>query len=160
MAHAQFIHKAFHLLYRTRSLSFIDCEFLTIRFLYTLSFLFQYFYNSRKMTYKVGINGFGRIGRLVARAALEHPEVQIVAINDPFMDLEYMVCIFAFFYCSLFTKLSRLVESQCGLNIYCFFRSTCSNMIPLMVNSLETFTQRTESFGLTDSPSTSQQSKH
>lgn len=39
----------------------------------------------------VGINGFGRIGRLVLRAALEHPEVHVTAINDPFMDLDYMV---------------------------------------------------------------------
>ena len=31
---------------------------------------------------KVGINGFGRIGRNVFRAALNNPEVQIVAIND------------------------------------------------------------------------------
>jgi len=43
------------------------------------------------MTIKVGINGFGRIGRLVFRASLSKPEVQVVAINDPFIDLEYMV---------------------------------------------------------------------
>eukprot|EP01059_Diplonema_ambulator_P031883 TRINITY_DN5_c0_g2_i1.p1 TRINITY_DN5_c0_g2~~TRINITY_DN5_c0_g2_i1.p1 ORF type:complete len:335 (+),score=138.42 TRINITY_DN5_c0_g2_i1:54-1058(+) len=40
---------------------------------------------------RLGINGFGRIGRLVLRAALEHPEVQVVALNDPFIDAEYMV---------------------------------------------------------------------
>lgn len=40
---------------------------------------------------KVGINGFGRIGRLVFRASLEKTDVQVVAINDPFIDLEYMV---------------------------------------------------------------------
>jgi glyceraldehyde 3-phosphate dehydrogenase len=40
---------------------------------------------------KVGINGFGRIGRLVFRAAQDNPEVEIVGINDPFIDLEYMV---------------------------------------------------------------------
>jgi glyceraldehyde 3-phosphate dehydrogenase len=34
------------------------------------------------MGIKVGINGFGRIGRLVVRAALNHPEIEIVAIND------------------------------------------------------------------------------
>mmetsp|Transcript_15394 Transcript_15394/g.31257 ORF Transcript_15394/g.31257 Transcript_15394/m.31257 type:complete len:343 (-) Transcript_15394:137-1165(-) len=39
----------------------------------------------------MGINGFGRIGRLVTRAALSNPEVQVKAINDPFMDLKYMV---------------------------------------------------------------------
>ena len=34
------------------------------------------------MTVKIGINGFGRIGRLVFRAALEYPEIEIVGIND------------------------------------------------------------------------------
>ncbi|MGD9236487.1 MAG: type I glyceraldehyde-3-phosphate dehydrogenase [Desulfobacterales bacterium] len=34
------------------------------------------------MTVKIGINGFGRIGRLVFRAAWNQPEVQVVAIND------------------------------------------------------------------------------
>jgi len=43
---------------------------------------------------KVGINGFGRIGRLVCRAAFEHDEIDVVAINDPFIDLEYMVYMF------------------------------------------------------------------
>ncbi len=40
---------------------------------------------------KIGINGFGRIGRLVFRASLERKDVQVVAINDPFIDLDYMV---------------------------------------------------------------------
>jgi glyceraldehyde 3-phosphate dehydrogenase len=43
------------------------------------------------MPAKMGINGFGRIGRLVFRAAMANPEVEVVAVNDPFMDLEYMV---------------------------------------------------------------------
>ena len=34
------------------------------------------------MAIRVGINGFGRIGRLVFRAAQKHPEIQILAIND------------------------------------------------------------------------------
>jgi len=34
------------------------------------------------MSIKIGINGFGRIGRLVFRAALKHPEIEVVAIND------------------------------------------------------------------------------
>jgi glyceraldehyde 3-phosphate dehydrogenase len=34
------------------------------------------------MTIRVGINGFGRIGRLVFRAALENPEIEVVAVND------------------------------------------------------------------------------
>jgi len=40
---------------------------------------------------KVGINGFGRIGRLVFRAALESGKCHVVAINEPFMDVEYMI---------------------------------------------------------------------
>jgi glyceraldehyde 3-phosphate dehydrogenase len=42
------------------------------------------------MAVKMGINGFGRIGRLVFRAAIENPNVEIKGINDPFIDLEYM----------------------------------------------------------------------
>jgi len=34
------------------------------------------------MSVKVGINGFGRIGRMVFRAAMNHPDVEVVAIND------------------------------------------------------------------------------
>jgi glyceraldehyde 3-phosphate dehydrogenase len=39
---------------------------------------------------KIGINGFGRIGRLVFRASLDNPNVKVVGINDPFIDLDYM----------------------------------------------------------------------
>ena len=40
---------------------------------------------------RIGINGFGRIGRLVFRAAAAQPEkFEIVAINDPFVDPDYM----------------------------------------------------------------------
>ncbi|WAT02132.1 glyceraldehyde-3-phosphate dehydrogenase [Rouxiella chamberiensis] len=41
------------------------------------------------MTIKVGINGFGRIGRIVFRAAQERSDVEIVAIND-LLDADYM----------------------------------------------------------------------
>jgi glyceraldehyde 3-phosphate dehydrogenase len=43
------------------------------------------------MSAQLGINGFGRIGRLVFRAASANPEVKVVGINDPFMPLDYMV---------------------------------------------------------------------
>jgi len=43
------------------------------------------------MATTMGINGFGRIGRLVFRAASANPDVTIKAVNDPFMDLKYMV---------------------------------------------------------------------
>jgi glyceraldehyde 3-phosphate dehydrogenase len=38
----------------------------------------------------IGINGMGRIGRLVLRAAARNPLVNVVAVNDPFIDAEYM----------------------------------------------------------------------
>ncbi|KAJ8122000.1 hypothetical protein ONZ43_g1691 [Nemania bipapillata] len=41
------------------------------------------------MGIKVGINGFGRIGRIVFRNAVEHPEIEIVAVNDPFIEPKY-----------------------------------------------------------------------
>lgn len=40
---------------------------------------------------KVGINGFGRIGRLVLRASLSRKDIQVVAINDPAISVDYMV---------------------------------------------------------------------
>ena len=42
------------------------------------------------MAIKVGINGFGRIGRMVFRAGLSNPEIEFVALNDPFMTPDYM----------------------------------------------------------------------
>lgn len=34
---------------------------------------------------------FGRIGRIVFRNSVSHGDIEVVAINDPFIDLEYMV---------------------------------------------------------------------
>ncbi|MGI6578252.1 MAG: type I glyceraldehyde-3-phosphate dehydrogenase [Eubacteriales bacterium] len=42
------------------------------------------------MSIKVGINGFGRIGRLVFRAGLNNPNIEFVGINDPFISPDYM----------------------------------------------------------------------
>ena len=39
---------------------------------------------------KVGINGFGRIGKLAFQAALKNDEVEVVAVNDPFITSDYM----------------------------------------------------------------------
>jgi glyceraldehyde 3-phosphate dehydrogenase len=47
------------------------------------------------MTIKVGINGFGRIGRLVMRAALERDNIDVVAIND-LLDLDYIAYMFKY----------------------------------------------------------------
>ena len=42
------------------------------------------------MSVKVGINGFGRIGKLAFQAALAKEEVEVVAVNDPFVTADYM----------------------------------------------------------------------
>ncbi|QHN81434.1 hypothetical protein HN51_058232 [Arachis hypogaea] len=45
---------------------------------------------------KIGINGFGRIGRLVARVALQRDDVELVAVNDPFISTDYMTYMFKY----------------------------------------------------------------
>ncbi|KAG9141987.1 hypothetical protein Leryth_009330 [Lithospermum erythrorhizon] len=45
---------------------------------------------------KIGINGFGRIGRLVARVALLSDDIELVAVNDPFITTEYMTYMFKY----------------------------------------------------------------
>jgi len=60
------------------------------------------------MNVKLGINGFGRIGRLVMRASLERDNVDVLAVNDPFIDLEYMKYMLT--YDSIHGKLNATVE--------------------------------------------------
>ncbi|KZT37690.1 glyceraldehyde 3-phosphate dehydrogenase [Sistotremastrum suecicum HHB10207 ss-3] len=60
----------------------------------------------------VGINGFGRIGRIVFRNALADPRINIVAINDPFIDLQYMVYMFK--YDSTHGRFKGSVEAKDG----------------------------------------------
>ncbi|XP_021757374.1 glyceraldehyde-3-phosphate dehydrogenase GAPCP2, chloroplastic-like isoform X1 [Chenopodium quinoa] len=45
---------------------------------------------------KVGINGFGRIGRLVLRVATSRDDLEVVAVNDPFIDAKYMAYMFKY----------------------------------------------------------------
>ena len=42
------------------------------------------------MSIRIGINGFGRIGTLAFQAALNKEEIEVVAINDPFIAVDYM----------------------------------------------------------------------
>ncbi|KAG0745423.1 hypothetical protein G6F57_008462 [Rhizopus arrhizus] len=64
------------------------------------------------MTVNAGINGFGRIGRIVLRASLDNPDVNVVAINDPFIDLDYMVYMFK--YDSTHGRFKGTVEKKDG----------------------------------------------
>jgi len=48
------------------------------------------------MSIKIGINGFGRIGRLVMRALPKYSNIEIVAINDPFIPTDYMRYMFKY----------------------------------------------------------------
>ena len=43
------------------------------------------------MSIKIGINGFGRIGRMVFRASLKRNDVQVVGINDLFLISTYFL---------------------------------------------------------------------
>jgi len=47
-------------------------------------------------TIRLGINGFGRIGRLVARIALKTSGIELVQINDPFMTADYAKYLFEY----------------------------------------------------------------
>jgi glyceraldehyde 3-phosphate dehydrogenase len=64
------------------------------------------------MSIKIGINGFGRIGRLVLRAARNFPQIQVVAINDPFIPSDYMR--YMFYYDSVHGKYKGKAESVNG----------------------------------------------
>ena len=54
------------------------------------------FLEANLMAVKIGINGFGRIGRLVFRAAINNPAVEIKGVNDPFIDVNYMTYMLKF----------------------------------------------------------------
>mmetsp|Transcript_31896 Transcript_31896/g.82560 ORF Transcript_31896/g.82560 Transcript_31896/m.82560 type:complete len:416 (+) Transcript_31896:162-1409(+) len=62
---------------------------------------------------KIGINGFGRIGRLVMRVCLARDDVEIVAVNDPFIDAKYMAYMLK--YDTVHGKMhSEISSSECG----------------------------------------------
>merc|ERR1712168_469186 len=60
----------------------------------------------------IGINGFGRIGRLVTRVCAGRDDVNVVAINDPFIDLDYMIYMFK--YDSTHGRFNGTVEEKEG----------------------------------------------
>lgn len=77
------------------------------------------------MVVSIGINGFGRIGRLVLRASLLNKNVRVVAINDPFLTVEHMAYMFEYdsthgrFKGEIKTKDGSLFIN--GTEIKCFF---------------------------------------
>lgn len=64
------------------------------------------------MSIKIGINGFGRIGRLVLRAARNNPNIRIVAVNDPFIPVDYMK--YMFYYDTVHGKYNGTVVTDNG----------------------------------------------
>jgi glyceraldehyde-3-phosphate dehydrogenase/erythrose-4-phosphate dehydrogenase len=69
---------------------------------------------------KVGINGFGRIGRLVMRACLQRTDIEVVAVNDPFVTADYMAYMFKYDTVSTSTVVRRL-RGNSLFNLLAFF---------------------------------------
>ena len=73
---------------------------------------------------KIGINGFGRIGRLFFRAALERGDMEIVAVNDPFIDVDYMIYMLKYdsahgrFRGQLEDRNGKLVADGCEVTVF------------------------------------------
>lgn len=63
------------------------------------------------MTTRIGINGFGRIGRIIFRAALNRPDMEVVAIND-LMDSDLLAHLLK--YDSVHGTLNETVDSEPG----------------------------------------------
>ena len=76
------------------------------------------------MITKVGINGFGRIGRLAFRAAVKNDEVEVVGINDPFVTPDYMVYMIKYdtvhgqFDCDVEAKDDKLIVNGKEVAVY------------------------------------------
>lgn len=68
---------------------------------------------------EVGVNGFGHIGHLVTRAAILSGKVQVVAINDPFIDLNYMVSCLAVPPLGTACTLPRMIQRRQRLTQLC-----------------------------------------
>ena len=66
----------------------------------------------------LGINGFGRIGRLVFRAASAHPEITVKSVNDPFMDLVHSF--YMLFAAASMCQHSYLIFNVCGSSYQCY----------------------------------------
>ena len=73
---------------------------------------------------KIGINGFGRIGRLVMRVCTNREDVEVVAVNDPFIDAEYAKYLFTHdtihgaFKCDCDVKNGKLFVNKKEISFY------------------------------------------
>lgn len=77
------------------------------------------------MSIRLGINGFGRIGRLAFRVAITQPEAfDVISINDPFVDLDYMAYMVKYdtvhgkFAGDISTKNGKLIVNNKPINVY------------------------------------------
>ena len=98
---------------------------------------------------KLGINGFGRIGRLVLRVVAERNDVEVVAINDPFIDLEYGKYMFTHdtihgkFEGSCEVKNSKLIVNK---NEISFYGEKEPNLIPWSKHNVDVVIEATGKF--------------
>ena len=85
------------------------------------------------MKAKIGINGFGRIGRLLLRVTLNRDDVEVVAVNDPFITPDYAKYLLT--YDSMHGKLDADIEVlENGLNINGKFVRFYAEMDPANIN--------------------------
>jgi len=105
---------------------------------------------------KVGINGFGRIGRLVLRASLSREDVQVVAINDPAISVDYMVYMMKYdtaqgrFNGEVYEKDGKLVVNGNEITVYALMKP---EEIPWMETGAEYIVESTGLFTTTDKAS-------
>merc|ERR1711970_1008344 len=77
-----------------------------------MGFIQAFVFFENEIMVNIGINGFGRIGRLVTRVCAGREDVNVVAINDPFIDLDYMIYMFK--YDSTHGRFNGTVEEKEG----------------------------------------------
>lgn len=105
---------------------------------------------------KVGINGFGRIGRLVLRASLSREDVQVVAINDPAISVDYMVYMMKYdtaqgrFNGEVYEKDGKLVVNGKEITVYALMKP---EEIPWSETGAEYIVESTGLFTTTDKAS-------
>ena len=98
---------------------------------------------------KIGINGFGRIGRLVLRVCSNRNDVEVVAINDPFIDLEYSKYMFT--HDTIHGKFEGSCEVRDGLlyvnnNGIAFYAEKEPNLIPWGKHDVDVVIEATGKF--------------